>query len=269
MQKIAIHSVPRSGSTWLGEILNSSPDVKYYFQPLFSYKFKDFLDESSLKEEVDRFYSMLNDTDDVFVCQQSQREAGTLPCVKKSDLTTHVVYKEVRYHHILENLLRVDEDIKLILLVRDPIEVMNSWINAPKEFDKNWDAEKELVTAELKNEGRKENFYGLDAWVQTTRLFEHLAKRYNKRVLLINYSILKSSPLHTVESILEFCDLELTDTTYSFLSESSEKKVSDTYSVFRGGKGSRITLDDNLVNKITTYVSDAKLAYYINTQINE
>lgn len=42
MHKIAIHSVPRSGSTWLGEILNSSANVKYCFQPLFSYKFKEF-----------------------------------------------------------------------------------------------------------------------------------------------------------------------------------------------------------------------------------
>jgi hypothetical protein len=265
MQKIAIHSVPRSGSTWLGEILNSSPNVKYCFQPLFSYKFKDFLDEGSPKEQVDRFYSMLKDTDDDFVCQKSQREAGTLPFVKKSDLTTHVVYKEVRYHHILENLLRVDEDIKFILLVRDPIEVMNSWINAPKEFDRNWDAEKELVTAERKNVGRKENFYGLDAWVQTTRFFEHLAKEYSERVLLIKYSVLKGRPLHTVERLFDFCDLELTRSTYSFLSESSEKKVSGTYSVFRGGEDSRTTLDVNLVNKITTYVSDAELAYYINT----
>ena len=69
MQKIAIHSVPRSGSTWLGEILNSSTNVKYCFQPLFSYKFKDYLDERSPKEEIDNFFSMLSDTDDEFICR--------------------------------------------------------------------------------------------------------------------------------------------------------------------------------------------------------
>ena len=264
MRKIAIHSVPRSGSTWLGEILNSSPYVKYCFQPLFSYQFKDFLDEYSSKEDVDRFFSMLSDTDDDFICQKSQRIAGTLPLVSKDDLATHVIYKEVRYHHILENLMAVDKDIKLILLVRDPIEVMNSWINAPKEFDENWDVNEQLISAELKNMGRKENFYGLDAWIQTTRRFEQLAKSYSKRVILINYSTLKSNPMQTVYNIFKFIDLGLTNSTRSFLRESLEKKVSDTYSVFRGGKKSHMTLNDNLVDKITKHVTDAKLSHYIN-----
>lgn len=264
MQKIAIHSVPRSGSTWLGEILNSSTNVKYCFQPLFSYKFKDFLDERSHKEDIDNFFSMLNDTDDEFICQNSQRAAGTLPNFGKSSFATHVIYKEVRYHHILENLLSEDDGIKLILLVRNPIDVMNSWINSPKEFDKTWDAEKELINAELKNQGRKENFYGLDAWVQTTKLFEHLAKCYGKRVVLVNYSNLQCNLMQTVEDMFEFCNLELTNSTYSFLNESLEKKVSDTYSVFRGGKKSKITLDDKLVENITKYVSESKLSRYIN-----
>ena len=264
MQKIAIHSVPRSGSTWLGEILNSSAHVKYCFQPLFSYKFKDFLDECSSKEDIDNFFSMLNVTNDEFICQKLQRQAGTLPLINKSERATHVIYKEVRYHHILENLLRVDKDLKLILLVRDPIEVINSWINAPKEFDANWDVDDQLISAENKNQGRKENFYGLDAWVQTTRLFEHLAKSYKKRVVFINYSTLLCSLLQTVENIFRFCNLELTNSTYGFLNESLEKKVLDTYSVFRGGKKSQITLDDKLVDKITKYVSAANLSHYIN-----
>ena len=56
MHKIALHSVPRSGSTWLGEILNSSENVKYCFQPLFSYKFKNFLDERSSKDDINNFF---------------------------------------------------------------------------------------------------------------------------------------------------------------------------------------------------------------------
>ena len=140
---------------------------------------------------------------------------------------------------ILENLLKVDEDIKLILLVRNPIEVMNSWINAPKEFDENWDVNEQLVSAALKNMGRKENFYGLDAWVQTTRLFERLAKSYSKRVILIDYSTLQSSTVQTVENIFEFCDLEITHSTHSFLKQSLEKEKSGTYSVFSGGTKSQ------------------------------
>jgi hypothetical protein len=37
MYPIAIPSVPRSGSTWLGEVLNSGYTSKYWYQPIFSY----------------------------------------------------------------------------------------------------------------------------------------------------------------------------------------------------------------------------------------
>ena len=94
--------------------------------------------------------------------------------------------------------MAVDKGIKLVLLVRNPVEVMSSWINAPKEFDVKWNADEQLINARLKNIGRKENFYGLDAWVQTTRLFERLAKSYSKRVILVDYSTLQSSLLQTV-----------------------------------------------------------------------
>ena len=70
--------------------------------------------------------------------------------------------------------------------------------------------------------------------------------------------------MQTVENIFKFCNLELTNSTYSFLNESLEKKVSDPYSVFRGGKKSQITLDNKLIKKITKYVSDAELSHYIN-----
>lgn len=264
MQKIAIHSVPRSGSTWLGEILNSSANVKYSYQPLFSYKFKDFLDERSPKKEIDNFFLMLKDNDDEYISQSSQRVAGMLPYFEKSSYITHVIYKEVRYHHILSNLLSQDEGIKLILLVRNPIEVMNSWINAPKEFDKTWDVKKELVNAELKNQGRKENFFGLEAWVQTTILFEKLEKKYPERVFFLKYSTLKNDTLETVKNIFGFCDLNFTEKTSSFINESSKKNVLDTYSVFRGGKVSPITLDESLIDKIIKRVNEANLTHYIN-----
>ena len=163
MQKIAIHSVPRSGSTWLGEIFNSSPVVKYCFQPLFSYKLKDYLDEFSDKASIEIFFRSLLETSDEFICQNLQREMGALTSFRKSASITHVVYKEVRYHHILKNLIEKDKELRLILLVRDPIEVMNSWINSPREFDPSWSINDQLNTAPLKNLGQKENFFGLNA----------------------------------------------------------------------------------------------------------
>ena len=50
--KVAIHGVPRSGTTWLGSIFDSSPNVIYRNQPLFSYAFKSYLSEHSLVQHL-------------------------------------------------------------------------------------------------------------------------------------------------------------------------------------------------------------------------
>ena len=36
---VGVHGVPRSGTSWLGQILNASKKVNFKFQPLFSYAF--------------------------------------------------------------------------------------------------------------------------------------------------------------------------------------------------------------------------------------
>ena len=207
---------------------------------------------------------LLSNTDDDYICQKLQRRAGTLPSPNKSKLATHVIYKEVRYHHILENLLRVDQGLKLMLLVRDPIEVMNSWINAPKEFYTSWDIEEQLISGSLKNLERKENFYGLEAWVKTTNNFEHLSKSFEERVLLVNYSTLKYDLNSTVKKIYNFCNLEFTNSTTNFLKDCIKRNVNDTYSVYRGRKKIKITLSKSTIEKITQYVKDANLSHYIN-----
>jgi hypothetical protein len=42
-----ISGAARSGTSWLGQILDSSPDVAYRFQPFFAYAFKNFVDFDS------------------------------------------------------------------------------------------------------------------------------------------------------------------------------------------------------------------------------
>ena len=54
MKLIAIHSMPRSGSTWLGSIIDSHPHICYKHQPLFSYCLKGYLDETSDYEKIQK-----------------------------------------------------------------------------------------------------------------------------------------------------------------------------------------------------------------------
>jgi hypothetical protein len=265
MKKVAIHSVPRSGSTWLGEIFNSNPDVKYCFQPLFSYRFKDFLSNESERAELEEFFAILGETSDEFVCQLKERNVGSLPRFKKNSRVTHVVYKEVRYHHILEHICSLDKDLKIVLLVRDPVEVMNSWVNAPKEFDPTWNIEEELFKGGLKNEGRTENFYGLNAWIHTTKMFERLSYENKNQVILVNYSELTDSPIEVTKRVFNFCSLEYSSATEEFIKDSMQKKVEGTYSVFRGKEKSIVTMDDDLIESIRKKVMKADLSHYLNS----
>ena len=52
---IALFGVPRSGTSWLGQIFDSCPDVIYKYQPLFSYAFKNRLNMQSSFDEISNF----------------------------------------------------------------------------------------------------------------------------------------------------------------------------------------------------------------------
>src|SRR5690606_12113388 len=148
-----IHSVPRSGSTWLGSIFNSHPQVVFRYQPLFSYAFKGALTPQSSEAEITDFFKQIANSNDDFINQKEGIGKGIIPKFSKNHQPTHICYKEVRYHHILSNLLKKDEEIKVIGLVRNPLAVIHSWLNAPKEFKKElgWKIEEEWQFAPKKN----------------------------------------------------------------------------------------------------------------------
>mgnify|MGYP000005056777 CR=1 FL=1 len=183
MIRVAIHGVPRSGTSWLGAIFDSSPNVCFKNQPLFSYKLKGYLNERSTKEKINRFFSLLEKTTDSFMDQVEGKSKGTIPLFEKKDLT-HIVYKEARYHNILPNLMQEDEDIKVIGIVRNPKSVLSSWYHAPKEFNqKAWSFVDEWENAQHKNLGKIEEFYGYNKWKEVLLLFLDLKSFCQKRLI--------------------------------------------------------------------------------------
>ena len=100
--RVAVHGVPRSGTSWIGEILNSSPHTIYRFQPLFSYAMKGALTECSPLKEIDSFFRTLESIEDDFINQTEKRQTGQFPKFSKGT-PSHIVYKEVRYMNILPN----------------------------------------------------------------------------------------------------------------------------------------------------------------------
>ena len=254
MKKIAIHSVPRSGSSWIGQIFNSSPDVNFKFQPLFSYAFKDYLDASSSQKDINTFFELIAKSKDPFLLQQDKIVQGIYPIFQKSDQSTHIAYKEVRYHHILENMLKADPDVIVIGIVRSPYAVINSFLNAPREFRKDlgWDELSEWQYADKKNIDRVEEFFGYEKWKEVALLFQELKKQYPDRFYLVKYDKLLTYTSEEVENIFNFCGIDMTDQTKSFLEESTKENQDDTYSVYK-----KKTIDDSWKKNLNPIIIDA------------
>lgn len=234
MKKIALHSVPRSGSTWLGSILDSSSNIAYRYQPLFSYSHKGFLNANSNQKKIFNFFDDIYKTNDEFVLQKQSKTKGLVLDFNKEEIT-HIVYKEVRYHHILINLLNKSSSIKVIGLVRSPFAVINSWLKAPKEFrgDLGWLVEEEWRDAPKKNMNKPEEYNGYTKWKEASFLFLKLLKEHPKQFYLISYDDLLSNTVMEVKQLFEFCNLEYTKQTDAFIKQSTASQSSDAYSVFK------------------------------------
>lgn len=265
MKKFAIHGLPRSGSTWIGEIFNSSPHVCYRYQPLFSYALKSYLGEGSTRGDIDVFYRELRDGDDAFLLQSSARESGRLPIFRKEEIT-HVGYKEVRYHHILPNFLRKTKDVKIVLIQRSPFSVINSWLNAPREFrgDLGWSRLEEWRYALKKNLNRPEEFNGYEKWKEAALLFHYLAKQYPERVLILRYDELLKSPTIQAQQAFDFLGLDYTEQTNQFLC-GDECSDDDAYSVVRNGQTDekwKTQLESEIVDEINEDLKGSVLEYF-------
>ena len=253
MKKIAIHSVPRSGSSWIGQIFNSSQDVNFKFQPLFSYAFKDYLNQSSSLKDINTFFEQIAKSDDPFLLQQDKIDKGIYPIFQKGDQATHIVYKEVRYHHVLENMLKADPDVIVIGIVRNPHAVINSFLNAPREFRKDlgWDELSEWQYAKKKNLDRPEEFFGYEKWKEAALLFKKLKEQYPDRFYLVKYDNLLLNTLNEVERVFKLCDITMSEQTKSFLKKSTQENQGDTYSVYK-----QKTTDDSWRHKLNPIIID-------------
>src|SRR5437016_5521169 len=119
MRNVAVFGCPRTGTSWLGQLLNASEHVAYRFQPLFSYEFKDWFGRHGTDERsIAAFHAALADATSDFVLQD-------LKPPKRAP--THLVWKEVRYHQLMPALLEHAGLDRLVYLFRAPVDVINSW----------------------------------------------------------------------------------------------------------------------------------------------
>lgn len=232
MRNIGLFSVPRSGSTWLGEIINSSPEVQYRFQPNYAYSFDYVLDEVSTELEIIDFFNKLYNTNDDFVNGKISISGKPKTYIFNKHTPTTLCFKETHYLNVIGRLLE-SSSVKIIGLVRSPFSVINSWLNIPKEFNPNWNIKEEWKNANLKNKDLKTHYFGYNKLKEACFMFLKLKELYPNQFYLVNYDDLIKDTVLEVKTLFQFCNIEYTTQTNNFIMQSSSSQNDDAYSVFK------------------------------------
>jgi hypothetical protein len=205
--------------------------------------------------------------DDEFILQSHQKERGAHPhCFNKNPRPSVLVMKEVRYHYIIETLLKYVPGIKIVGIVRHPCGVMNSWLKTPREFLPHWDASEEWRHAPSKNQNRAEEYYGFEKWRELASLFLRLHKEAPDSFYLLRYEVLVENPLAEVDRLFAFCDLDFPLQAKRFIATSQQREVEDPDTVFRKKDVAtrwQHELSPSIRDQILDEVADGKLAEFL------
>jgi hypothetical protein len=207
---LILAGVARSGTSWLGQIFDSSPKVRFRFQPLFSYAFQGRVTSESSDAEINQFLGDLFEYEDDFLLQTDKRDSGQYPVFEKDQIQNYLVFKENRYQYLFPRFLEASEGLKMICIVRNPCAVIHSWSSNVKEFPPGADLQAEWRSGECKNQGREEEFFGFDKWKEVANLYLDLEAREPGRVRTVRYEDLVIDPQATVDSLFGFAGLPLT-----------------------------------------------------------
>ncbi len=230
---IAIFGMPRSGTSFLGQVLDSCPEIAYRLEPIFSYKLKNIVDENSTREEFIDFFNKAFDSDeDEFMNQVEKREKGHYPVFTEKQ-PIYLGFKTTRFHQLLPTLLKNfnENELKVISLVRHPAGAINSWINHPKEFPQNLDYKKEWRSGACRKTA-KEEFWGFEDWKIVMKQHITLEKKYTN-FKIFQYENIIHNLEEEIKKLFNFAGLRYTKQTIKFLKESQSKNIDDHYAVYK------------------------------------
>lgn len=263
---IYILGMPRSGTSWLSQIFDSSPETRLRLAPLFSYAFKNRVSEHSTRAEWAAFFHDVYLSDDAFISQENQRMSGQYPTFPiKASNPPFMVIKDTRNHQLTPTMLERFSDITVVAIVRNPCGVINSWLKSSREFPGTADPMQEWKTGQCRKTSPGE-YWGFDDWIEVTKLYMRLAKEHPSRVLITRHEDMIDSPRIETQRIFEFAGIACTEQTEDFLKQCHSRHDHDDYSVFkdRRVKNSwRTELDSTIIAAIHTELAGTELDVFL------
>lgn len=232
-----IWGVPRSGTSWLGYLVSRHPDVEYRFQPIHANTFNPRVEIDSTRLDVYFFYARLLAAGDSYLLDGLAKDVTRekKPLLSRL-LAKALVFKETHDLNSIQRIVNLDSHSRLLVLIRDPIDVIESWINAPKEFNPEWRVEEEWMWARKKNSEYLGNHFGLNEWIKTTKQVVELSEKLPQQVRIIRYGQLRKSTEETMREVCAHFGIPSERLTFAAPASASPKSLLDEYSVSRPRK---------------------------------
>lgn len=230
---IWIAGMPRSGTNWIGQIFASHPGVRFKLCPLFSYDFKNALDENSSAADWHKLLAATYSTRSEYLDQEYLRRDILVPRFAQRDPQPPVLaIKSTRFHHLLPRLLERVPMAQVVGIVRDPRAAIHSWLTNPLEFPAGADPGREWRTGHSRKTDVGE-YWGFDDWKKVGNLFLDLEQQYPGRFHLVRYESWVRDPLAGVQAVFPGVGLALHPQTEQFLRESQTDHRDHPRSVFK------------------------------------
>lgn len=260
-----IAGVARSGTSWLGQIFNSHPAVRFRFQPLFSYEFKNRINEDSSAADFSEFLHDLWHSKTAFLTQADKVVSGEYPRFDDSDSQRVLAFKENRYQSLIEPMLRKLPSMCLVGIIRHPCAVIYSWSQNGREFPEGSVLRDQWRFGECKNE-TPADYFGYYKWKEVANLYLDLAAKYPDRVKIVRYADLLRQPEALTEAILNHCGLDLSADVQQFLIASRQRKAESYYSVFNSKSNDQAwqaKLDPHIADEIKADLTGTRLEHFL------
>lgn len=230
---VIVAGMPRSGTTWLGQIFDSHPEVAYRVCPLFCYSLKDAVAAESPRAEWSEVFrrAFLEPSD--YMLDIRGRLAGDLPAFSQKTVPpSRLVLKFDHHQDLVGRALELFANLRVVALVRNPCAAIDSWLRAPKEFPQDADPLLHWRDGRIKKRWRGDHF-GFDDWVRLATEFLALERRHPGRAEVIRYEDLVRGGAAVAEPLLARCGLASHPATAAFIRESQARHSDATYGVFK------------------------------------
>lgn len=263
---VVIVGMPRSGTSWLSQILDSSPQVRFKLSPIFSYAFKNAVNENSSKQEFEKLFKGAYETNDEFMDQADKRLKGEYPNFNyKEDKPEILAIKMTRFHNLLDRMLQLFENLIIVSIVRNPCGAIHSWLTTPGEFPSDAIPENEWRSGKCRKTAPEE-FWGFDDWKKVTNLHLQLKNIYRDQIYLLKYENLVDDVFTETTELFDFLDLPVEEQTKDFLVQSQLNHSKDSYAVFKNPKVKsrwQKELQPEIINEIYKDIESTELEVFL------